>query len=179
MAVRELPDSRVGGLAACAVGLKMDMPPERPLDQHSRREVQQSSESDGGLLVPALMFIVGTVVGWGAYLFAMLAVLSYPTDVEAVSVAGLSMSTTFWISVGLLAIIVFAMLVKPGTILAGWLLMAGVVAVAASYGVGWSTGIILIEGLTLGFAAIATFVKIVLMMPDWVIYAHALNKRGR
>ncbi|WP_049912890.1 hypothetical protein [Halococcus thailandensis] len=125
---------------------------------------------------PALVFVVGTVVGWGAYLFSALAVLSYPTDVEAVSVTGLSMSTTFWIAVVLLAIIIFAMLAKPGTVFAGWLLMAGVVAVVASSGGGWTDGLLLIEGLTVAFVVIAAFVKLLLMLPDWYLFAHALNK---
>ncbi|GAA0459951.1 hypothetical protein GCM10008985_15430 [Halococcus dombrowskii] len=122
------------------------------------------------------MFVVGTVVGWGAYLFSTVVILSSPTDIEAVSVTGLSTSTTFWIAVGLLAIIVFAMLVRPGTVFVGWLLMAGVVAVVASSGGGWADGTLLIEGLTLAFVAVAAFVKMVLMLPDWFLFAHALNK---
>jgi hypothetical protein len=125
------------------------------------------------------VFTVGTVVGWGAYLFAMLAVLSYPTSIEAVSVTGLSSSTTFWIALGILVVVGFTLLVRPGTVLVGWILMAGVVAVVATYGGGWTDGTLLIEGLTLGFVGLATFVKVVLMLPDWVIFAHALNKSKR
>lgn len=141
-------------------------------ESHSEGE----SESGGGLLKPLLVLIVGTAVGWGAYLFSALAVLSYPTDVEAVSVTGLSTTTTLWIAVVLLAIIVFAMLVRPGTVFVGWLLMAGVVAVVTSSGGGWTDGTLLIEGLTLAFVAVAAFVKMVLMLPDWYLFAHALNK---
>ncbi|EMA56023.1 hypothetical protein C451_04456 [Halococcus thailandensis JCM 13552] len=152
----------------------------RNRQQDARRETNSiessDTESDGGLVKPALVFVVGTVVGWGAYLFSALAVLSYPTDVEAVSVTGLSMSTTFWIAVVLLAIIIFAMLAKPGTVFAGWLLMAGVVAVVASSGGGWTDGLLLIEGLTVAFVVIAAFVKLLLMLPDWYLFAHALNK---
>ena len=140
-------------------------------ESHSEGE----GESDGGLLKPLLMFVVGTVVGWGAYLFSALAVLSYPTDVEAVSVTGLSTTTTFWIAVVLLAVIIFTMLAKPGTVFVGWLLMAGVVAVVASSGDGWTDGMVLTEGLTLAFVAIAAVVKMILMLPDWYLFAHALN----
>lgn len=151
----------------------------RNRQQDARRETNSTessdTESDGGLVKPALVFVVGTVVGWGAYLFSALAVLSYPTDVEAVSVTGLSTSTTFWIAVVLLAIIIFAMLAKPGTVFTGWLLMAGIVAVVASFGGGWTEGMLLIEGLTVAFVAIAAFVKMVLMLPDWFLFAHALN----
>ena len=148
--------------------------------ENTRRETTSTessseSESSGGLLKPALVFVVGTIVGWGAYLFSMVAILSYPTDIEAVSVSGLSPSTTFWIAVGLLAIIVFVMLARPGTVFVGWLLMAGVVAVVASSGGGWTDGTLLIEGLTLAFVGIAAFVKMVLMLPDWYLFAHALN----
>jgi hypothetical protein len=34
---------------------------------------------------------------------------------------------------------------------------------------------LLIEGLTLAFVAVAAFVKMVLMLPDWYLFAHALN----
>lgn len=147
--------------------------------ENTRRETNSTepseTESDGGLVKPALVFVVGTVVGWGAYLFSALAVLSYPTDIEAVSVTGLSTTTTFWIAVVLLAIIIFAMLAKPGMVFVGWLLMAGVVAVVASSGGGWTDGMLLIEGLTVAFVAIAAFVKMILMLPDWYLFAHALN----
>ena len=148
--------------------------------ENARRETNSDessteSESNSGLLKPLLVFVVGTAVGWGAYLFSALAVLSYPTDVEAVTVTGLSTTTTFWVAVVLLAIIVFVMLAKPGTVFVGWLLMAGVVAVVTSFGGGWTDGMLLIEGLTVAFVAIAAFVKMVLMLPDWFLFAHALN----
>ena len=104
-----------------------------------------------------------------------MAVLSYPTDVEAVSVTGLSTTTTFWIAVVLVAIIVFAMLARPGTVFVGWLLMAGDVAVVASSGGGWTDGTLLIEGLTLALVGVAAFVKMILMLPDWYLFAQALN----
>ena len=158
------------------------MPSDPPRTQRGKAQrepasAESQSEIDGGLLKPALVFIVGTVVGWGAYLFAALVVLSYPTNIDAVSVTGLSSSTTFWIAVGLLVIIVFALLVRPGTVFSGWILMAGVVAVAATSGGGWTDGMILIEGLTLGFVGLAAAVKIIMMLPDWVIFAHALNRK--
>jgi hypothetical protein len=177
--VRDIRDSRDGDLAAYAVGpANSTMSPERR-ERHPRA-AEQRSESSGGLLLPAVGFIIGTVVGWLAYVFAALVVLNYLVRLDAiVTIAGLSSSTTFWVAVGVLVVIAFVLFGWPGTVLGGWLLMAGVVAAVATYGVGWTQTIVIVEGLTLAFVGVAAFVKMVSMLPTWAVFYLDFNRRRR
>ena len=127
------------------------------------------------------MFVVGTIVGWVAYLYAALVVLNFLVRWDAIVavIPGLSPSANFWLAVGVLVIIIFALFARPGTVLTGWLAMGGVVAVAATYFVGWTQTIVIVEGLTLAFAAFSGFAKIISMLPPWAVVFLDLNKRER
>ena len=156
------------------------MPPERSIEQHSRT-VEHRSDSDGGLLIPTLAFTIGTMVGWVAYLFAALVVLNYLVRLDAAVtvIPDLSPTANLWLAGGVLLVIAFALFARPGTVLAGWSLMGFLVAVAATYFVGWTDTIVIVEGLTVAFVVFATFVKIIEMLPDWAVFALALDRRRR
>ena len=158
-----------------------NMPPDPQTERRSKENIEQRSESSGSLLRPALIFVVGTVVGWVAYLYAALVVLNFLVRWDAIVtvIPGLSPSVNFWLSVGMLVVVAFALFARPGTVLAGWLAMGGIVAVAATYFVGWTQTIVIVEGLTLAFAAFAGFAKIISMLPPWAVVFLDLDRRKR
>ena len=100
-------------------------------------------------------------------------------DSAVTVVPDLSPTANLWLAGGVLLVIAFALFARPGTVLAGWSLMGVLVAVAATYFVGWTDTIVIVEGLTVAFVVFATFVKIVEMLPDWAVFALALDRRRR
>ena len=177
--VRDIRDSRDGDLAAYAVGPEKSTMSSERRERHPRAAEQRSESSGGGLLGPVLA-LVGIVVGWLAYVFAALIVLNYLVRLDAIiPIGGLSPTTTFWVSVGVLVVIAFALFARPGTVLAGWVAMAGIVAAAATYFVGWTQTMVLVEGVTLAFVGFAAFVKMVSMLPTWAVFFLDLDRRRR
>jgi cation transport ATPase len=152
-----------------------------PSDSHKMREpraVEQHSESGGGLLGPVLT-LVGIPVGWFVSTVAALVVATYFIAELPTLVAGIGPTTTFYASIGVLAVVGFIMLLRPGIVRDGWILMDILVAVAATFFIGWSTVILLLEGLSLIFIFPANFFKLVADAPDGLSAALALDRRFR
>ena len=157
------------------------MSPERSTRHHPSAEIEHRTESGGGLLRPALTFALGNIVGWIAYVYSSLVVLNSLVQLDATVTVmpDISPIVTLWIAVAALSIIAFALLVRPATILAGWLMMGILVAIAATHFFGWTQTIVIVEGLTLGLVGVAGFVKLVSMLPAWGVVFLALDKRNR
>ena len=143
------------------------------------RAVEQRSESSGGLFGTVLT-LTAIPVGWFASVVAALVVLTYLITPEKLTlIAGAGPTATFYASVAVLVIIGFAILVKPGTILAGWILMGVLVAVAATFFVGWTTLLFVLEALTIAFLVPAYYFKLIQDAPDGYLAALALERRLR
>jgi hypothetical protein len=146
-------------------------------DPHKVREpraVEQHSESGGRLLGPVLT-LVGIPVGWFVSTIAALVVVTYLIGDLPTLIAGIGSTTTFYASVGVLVVVVVALLIRPATVFYGWVLMDILVAVAATFVVGWSTIMLLLEGLSVVFIVPAFFFHLVDEAPDGFVAALALE----
>jgi hypothetical protein len=139
------------------------------------RAVEQRSESGGGVL-GTLLTLTAIPVGWFVSTVAALVVLTYLIADLPPLVAGIGPETTFYASVGVLVVVGFAILMKPGTILAGWMLMGALVAVAATFVVGWTTLLVMLEALTIAFLVPAYYCKLIADAPDGFAAALALDR---
>lgn len=134
------------------------MPSERPSQHRQPGGVEQRSESSGSLW-GTLLTLAAIPVGWGAYVVSVLVTMNHLLDMNlSPTVLGLSPTTTFYISIAVLVVVGFAMLVKPGTILGGWLLMAVLLAAGAAFVFGWSQLVLVVEGITLAPVVLAVLI---------------------
>ena len=108
------------------------MPQRR--ERHPRAAEQRSESGGGGLLGPVLT-LVGIPVGWFASIIAVLTVLAHlvGSDPSVVAIGGLSPTVSVWASIAVLVAVGFALLVRPKTVLWGWLIM-GILDLARSFG---------------------------------------------
>jgi hypothetical protein len=157
------------------------MSPERTAKRQPPETAEARSDDGGGLLIPAVVFTVGTVIGWVAYVFSALVVLNYLVRLDTIVtvIPGLSPTANLWVASGVLVVLWVVMLVRPMTVLAGWVGMGILVAVAATYSLGWTQTIVMVEGLTVGFVALALFVKVLVDIPKELLFLLALDKRRR
>jgi hypothetical protein len=123
-----------------------------------------------------VLTLVGIPVGWFASTVAALIVLTYLISDLPPLVAGIGPTTTFYVSVGVLVVVGFVILVKPGTIFAGWILMGALVAVAATFVVGWTMLLVMLEALTIAFLVPAYYCKLIADAPDGFMAALALDR---
>jgi hypothetical protein len=155
--VRERRPALVGDLMACAAGPEMNTMPERQAPQS--RAAEQHSESNSGSLWGTLLTLVGIPVGWIAYVVSVLIVANHLMDTNlSPSVLGLSPTTTFRLTAGVLVVVGFAMLVRPALILTGWLVMALLLAGGAAFVFGWSQLVLIVEGITLAPHVLAVLI---------------------
>lgn len=132
------------------------MPKHR--EHHSREGAEQRSESNGSLW-GTLLTLVGIPVGWIGYVFSVLVVANHLMNTNlSPTVLDLSPTTTFWLGVGVLVVVGFAMLVRPALVLTGWLVVAVLLAVAATFFIGWSQLVLVIEGITLAPIVLAVLI---------------------
>lgn len=162
MSGHEPLDAPHGDLAAFTVGPETNTMPERQ-DQRTRQEprpraAEQRSESGGGLL-GTLLTLAAIPVGWIGYVVSVLIVGNYLLDTNlSPSVLGLSSMTTFWLAVGVLVVVGFAMLVRPALVLTSWLAMAVLLAGGAAFVFGWSQLVLVLEGITLAPIVLAVLI---------------------
>jgi hypothetical protein len=152
------------------------MPPERSTEYHSRA-VEQRSESGGGLLGPVLT-LVGVPVGWFASIIAVLIVLAHlvGTDPSVVATGGLSPTVSLWASVAVLVVLGFALLVRPKTVLWGWLVMGVLAAVGATYVFGWTGAVLFAEVLTFVVVCLAMVMSVAVAADERMVAALALHR---
>ena len=157
------------------------MSPERTTKRQPSETAEGRFDDGGGLLIPAVVFTVGTVIGWVAYVFSALVVLNYLVRLDTIvtMIPGLSPTANLWVASGVLVALGIVMLVRPMTVLAGWVGMGILVAVAATYSLGWTQTIVMVEGLTVGFVALALLVKVLVDIPKELLFLLALDKRRR
>lgn len=146
-------------------------------DPHMRepRAVEQHSESGERLLGPVLT-LVGIPVGWFVSTVAALVVVTYLIGDLPTLVAGIGSTTTFHASIAVLVVVGVALLIRPATVFYGWVLMDILVAVAATFVVGWSMVMLLLEGLSVVFIVPAFFFHLVDEAPDGFLAALALEE---
>lgn len=145
-------------------------------EPHSKDGTEQRSES-GGSLWGTLFTLAAIPVGWYASVVAALVVFTYLISPdEPTLIAGVGPQTTFWLAVGVLVVIAFISIVIPSTVFFGWLLMGILVAVAASFFIGWSTLLLMFEGLTVVFLIFAGFWMVIEDSPDGLLPALALGR---
>ncbi len=181
MGVRDTDGSRGGDLAAYAVGPEMStMSPEHR--EQRPRAGEQHSESGGGLL-GTLLTLAAIPVGWGGYVVSVLIVGNHLLNTNlSPSVLGLSPTTTFYISVAVLVVVGFAMLVRPPLVLAGWLLMAGLLAGGAIFVFGWSQLVLVVEAITLAPIILAVLIGLEdtdSSDSDWFLLGYLMGRRRR
>lgn len=178
MGVRDTDASRGGDLAVCAASPEVNTMSNRR-ERQPRGRVEQRSESSGDGLLGPVLTLVGIPVGWFVSTVAALVVLTYLIVDLPPLVAGIDPQTTFYASASVVVVVGFALLIRPGTVFFGWLLMDIIVAVAATFFLGWSTVILLLEGLSLIYIFPAHFFKLVDDAPDGFLAALALDRRLR
>ena len=179
MGVRDIPDSRDGGLAACAAGPATNTMPERRQQPPRRsRAGEQRSESGGGGLIGPLLTLVGIPIGWFVSVVAAMLVITHfvAPDASITLISGLGEQETLWASVAVVGLVTGTMLVRPGTILVGWIVMGILVALAASFVFGWTTLLMIFEALTIGYAVLALFLSVVTAADEGVMAALAVNR---
>lgn len=132
--------------------------PERQASQ-SRAGEQRSESNSGGGLLGTLLTLAAIPVGWIAYVFSVLIVGNHLLNTNLTpTVLGLSPTTTFYASVGVLVVVGFAMLVRPAFVLTGWLVIAVVLAAGAMFVFGWSELVLLVEGVTVAPHVLAVLI---------------------
>ncbi|HET7323021.1 MAG TPA: hypothetical protein VFJ06_01690 [Halococcus sp.] len=145
-----------------------------------RGHVEQRSANSGGGLLGTVLTLVGIPVGWFASVVAAMVALTYLISSDMPSlVAGIGPTTTFYVAVAVLVVFALFTIVRPGTVFFGWLLMGVIVAVAATFFLGWSTLLLIFEGLTVVFLIYANFWLLVADAPDGFLAALALERKLR
>lgn len=169
-----------GDLVACAVGPEATIPPERR-ERRPRAGVEQRSESGGGGLLGPLLALFWVPVGWFGSGIAVLNILNHllGSDPSAVATLGLSPRVSLWVSIAVLVGVGFALLVRPGTVLWGWLIMGVLAAVGATFSFGWTPTILFYEALTVVVVTLAMFMSVVVAADKGIVAALALNRRMR
>lgn len=180
MGVRGTDDLQSGGLVASVAGPEVSIvSSERRTrrQRHPRGGIEQRSESGGGLWGTVLT-LVGIPVGWLASVVSAMIVLTHflRPDAPITLVSGIGPTTTLYVAGGVLVIVGFGILVKPTTILVGWLLMGALVAAAATFVVGWTTLLVVLEALTIPFLVPAFYFKLIEDVPDGFLAALALER---
>jgi hypothetical protein len=151
--------------------------PERR-QRHSRGHVEQRSESSGGGLLGPVLMLVGIPVGWIASIIAVLNVLNHlvGSDPSAVATGGFSPTVSLWVSIGVLVAVGVALLVRPKTVLWGWLIMGVVAAVGATYVFGWTGVVLFAEVLTFVVVCLAMVMSVAVAADEGIVAALALHR---
>lgn len=147
-----------------------------PSNQRTQR-AKQGTES-GGSGLGLLFALVAIPVGWYASAVAILNVASHflGVDPSVTATLGLSPTVSFWISVAVLVVVGLALLVIPGTIFWGWLIMGVLTAVGALYVFGWSSTILFLEAQTVVVVVLAVFMHMLQTADEEVVAALALSR---
>lgn len=155
------------------------MPSEQRKSQ--ARAVEQRSESNSGGWLGTVLTLVGIPVGWFISVVALMIVLTHlvSPDAPISLISSVGPQTTFYVSIAVLVVVGFVILVKPATIFFGWLLMGILVAVAATFVVGWTTLLLIFEVLTVVFLIPAYWSKLIEDAPDGFLAALALERKLR
>jgi hypothetical protein len=154
--------------------------PERRASQ-PRGHVEQRSANSGGGLLGTVLTLVGIPVGWFISVVALMIVLTHliSPDAPISLISSLGPQTTFYVSIAVIVVVGFVILVKPATIFFGWLLMGILVAVAATFVVGWTTLLLIFEVLTVVYLIPAYWSKLIEDAPDGFLAALALKRKLR
>lgn len=145
---------------------------------HHNTGHEQRSES-GGRPVGTALTLVGIPVSWFASMVAAVIVLTYimTPDASITVIPGLGRSATLWVAGSVLVCAGLAILVRPETVFWGWLIMGVLTAMAATFLLGWSTLLIIFEGLTIASLVPVYFFVLVKDAPDGFLAALALDRR--
>ena len=105
-------------------------------------------------------------------------VLAYllPAELSITLIPGLNQQHTVWLAVAVAGFVTGTIFVRPRPFLAGWGTMTGVVAVAATFFVGWTTLLVVMEVLTLAYVALAVFAAAVSTADNSVLTALVLHR---
>lgn len=126
--------------------------------EQQSRAGEQRSESSGSLLA-ALLTLAAIPVGWMAYVYSVLVVGNHLLKTGlSPAVLGLSVETTFWLGVGVLVVVGFAMLVRPALLLTSWFVIAVLLAAGAHFVFGWTVLVLVVEGITLAPIVLAVLI---------------------
>lgn len=181
--VHNASGSRGGDRAVSAVAPEMVMMSSEPRNRHPRDGAEQRSES-GGSLWGTLFTLVGIPVGWIGYVVSVLIVANHLMDTNlSPTVLNLSPTTTFWLAVGVLVVVGFAMFVRPVLVLTGWLVMAVLLAGGAAFVFGWSQLVLVAEGITLAPLVLAVLIGMESTTDssssDWFLLGYFMGRRRR
>ena len=179
MGVRERSAASGGDLTVCAIGPEVNTVSSERREPHPRGRVEQRAESSGGGgLLGIVLTLVAIPVGWFASIIAVLTVLNHlvGSDPSVVAIANLSPMASVWVSVAVLVVLGFALLVRPGTVLWGWVGMGVLAAVGATYVFGWTGVVLFAEALTVVVVTLAMFMKVVTAADEGIVAALALHQ---
>jgi hypothetical protein len=93
-----------------------------------------------------------------------------------VATGGLSPTVSLWVSIGVLVAVGFALLVRPKTVLWGWLVMGVVAAVGATYVFGWTGAVVFAEVLTFVVVCLAMVMSVAVAANEGIVAALAVNR---